>query len=112
MKRMLLCIALISVWVLLSAHPATDVKLNYDSKTKILAVSFNHPVKNADDHFIYEIEVKVNKKEVVKQTIKGQETLQGGEYLYKMIDLKPGDEVKVTTDCNKTGKKSAELIIK
>ncbi|MBN2830554.1 MAG: hypothetical protein JXR56_09570 [Candidatus Cloacimonetes bacterium] len=96
---------------LLSAHPASGVKADFDKDTNILMVSFEHEVKNAEDHFIYEINVKLNKKEIINQQISKQETIKGGEYQYKIIDAKVGDTITVTTACNKSGKKSVSLVI-
>jgi Na+-transporting NADH:ubiquinone oxidoreductase subunit NqrC len=96
---------------LLSAHPASSMKADFDKDTNILMVSFEHQVKNPADHFIYELAVKLNKKEIITQLVSKQETDKGGEYQYKIIDAKVGDTITVTAACNKSGKKSASLEI-
>ena len=37
--------------------------------------------------------------------------MENGNLIYKIIDAKLGDKIKVRTNCNKTGKKSATLEI-
>ena len=68
-------------------------------------------VDDAEKHFIFEVIVYLNKEEIVTQLIEKQETSEGGSLVYKLVDVKIGDKIKVKTNCNKTGKKSAELVI-
>lgn len=109
--RLVLALVLLLSSITLFAHPASKVEVTYDHETQILNVSFEHKVKDAEDHFIFEIKVYNGKKEVITQEISRQETMEGGSFQYKLIDVKPGDELKVRTNCNKTGKKSATIVI-
>lgn len=95
----------------LSAHPASQVTLSYDQETQILRVDFEHKVSNALVHFINKIEVKLNDNIIIEQKIDIQDTKDGGTFIYKVPGLEPGDKISVTTECNKNGKKSAELEI-
>jgi len=74
-------------------------------------VEFIHKVDDAEKHFIFEVIVYLNKEEIVTQLIEKQETSEGGSLVYKLVDVNIGDKIKVKTNCNKTGKKSAELVI-
>lgn len=109
--KLFLALAILLSSLTLFAHPASNVEVSYDVETQILNVSFEHKVKDADDHFIFEIKVYNGKKEIITQEISRQETLEGGSFQYKLIDVKPGDKLKVRTNCNKTGKKSATIVI-
>lgn len=91
------------------AHPASEVVLDFDQETSILNVSFSHQVKDAENHFIYEVKVFLNKDEIIEQKLVKQEKSEGGELIYKIIEAKPGDIIKVQTTCNKIGKKSTEI---
>ncbi len=95
----------------LLAHSAQEVTATYDMETKLLKVEFEHKVRDASDHFIYEVKIEVNKKEIITQLISKQETADGGQLIYRIPDLKKGDEVKVVTECSKRGKKSAEITV-
>ena len=74
-------------------------------------MNFDHKVKDAEKHFIFEIIVYLNKEQIIEQKIEKQDDAEKGTVLYKIIDAKVGDEIKVRTNCNKTGKKSAEITI-
>jgi len=110
MKYILLLVFIIGS-ALLSAHPASEVTLTFDQETSILTVNFDHKVKDADKHFIYEILVYLNKDKIIEQNIEHQDNTETGSVIYKIIDAKSGDKIKVRTNCNKTGKKSAEIEI-
>ncbi len=109
-KGFFILIFILSVFVL-DAHPASNVKLDFDMETHQLSVDFTHKVSDADNHFIYEITVYLNKEEVISQKISKQDTNMGGRLVYKIIDAKIGDKITVKTNCNKSGKKSGELVI-
>ena len=110
MKYVLLVICLIGS-SLLMAHPASEVNLEFDKETSILTVYFTHEVKDVEKHFIFEVKVYLNKEEIIEQKIEKQDNLETGKLVYKIIDAKSGDKIKVRTNCNKTGKKSATIEI-
>lgn len=111
--KYILSIILMTVFAAgLMAHAASNVSLNYDAKTQLLTVKFDHSVKNAADHFISGIIIRVGGKEVISQSLNMQESAAGGSVVYKMINLKPGTVIEAVTECNKLGKKTAKLTIK
>ncbi|MCF7794414.1 MAG: hypothetical protein K9N09_11510 [Candidatus Cloacimonetes bacterium] len=110
MKFFILIVLILSSAFLI-AHPASDIELTFDQETSILTVNYVHEVKDADKHFVYEIIVYMNGDEIIEQKMETQDNSEGGSVLYKIIDAKAGDEIKVRTNCNKTGKKSAEIEI-
>jgi hypothetical protein len=55
---------------------------------------------------------EANKEEIITQIVSKQETKSSGKVVYKLVDVKAGDTIKVTTKCNKFGKKSAKLVLK
>ena len=110
MKKIVLMM-LLALGVGLFAHPASQVSLEFERETSILKVGFSHKVSNADKHFIFEVNVYLNTNEIITQKLEKQETADGGELVYRIIEVKPGDKIKVQTNCNKTGKKSAEITI-
>jgi len=94
------------------AHPAGNLKANYNSKTQILEVSYAHKVKDALDHYIAKMEISVNGKQVITHTLSLQESLEGGTLLYKLPALKATDKITVSSECNKGGKKSTSISLK
>jgi len=89
----------------------TSQELTFDKETNLLNVEFIHKVDDVDKHFIFEVIVYLNKEEIVTQLIEKQENPEGGSLVYKLIDVKSGDKIKVKTNCNKTGKKSADIVV-
>ncbi|MCF7912092.1 MAG: hypothetical protein K9M99_06170 [Candidatus Cloacimonetes bacterium] len=109
--KYLLIIVLLAGSALLLAHPASKMDLSFDKETSVLTVNFEHQVKDVEKHFIFEILVYLNGDQIIEQKLEKQDNLETGEVFYKIVDAKPGDKIKVRTNCNKTGKKSAELVI-
>jgi hypothetical protein len=75
----------------------------------MLSVSYLHSVKNNSKHFITEIAIELNGKEIITQQLNFQDDKKQGDLSYKIIDAKENDKIKVTTRCNKGGKKGTEL---
>jgi len=109
--KYLLILVLLAGSVLLSAHPAKEVTLSFDQETSILSVNFVHKVKDTEKHFIEEVTIYLNKEQIILQTITKQDNLESGVFVYKIVEAKKGDNIKVVTKCNKFGKKSAEIVI-
>lgn len=106
---LMICLLFVATLV---AHPASNIKAEFNKETNILTVNFTHQVQEPGKHFIFESVVSVNKNTIIRQTISRQETASGGTLVYKMIDIKPGDKVSVAVTCNKGGKKSTTIEIK
>ncbi len=111
MKKLLIIGVLFIMMSSLFAHSAKDVTATYDKETKLLKVDYVHKVSDEAKHYIVKVIVEVNKKEIITQLLSKQESADGGELIYRIPDLKIGDEVRVITECNKTGKKSTKVTI-
>ncbi len=91
------------------AHPASAVRLEYDSVSRVLKITAAHDTKKPTEHFIQSVVVRLNGKETVKQVFASQEDTAAQTVSYKIIDAKPGDTVEVTTVCNVFGKKKESI---
>jgi len=111
MKKIVLALSMAFALPLLFAHPALDVTLKYLQPSKNLIVVYQHPVKDVKDHYISEIKVELNGKEIITQKLSIQDTQTTGEVSYKIPEAKAGDKITVGTKCNKMGTKKAELTI-
>ena len=96
----------------LFAHSASAVKLRYDAKNQRIYVDYEHGVKNVAEHFIANIDVKVNDKLVITQKALTQDKITGGSVFYKVAGLVPGDKIMVTVECNRGGKQSGSIVVK
>jgi hypothetical protein len=113
MMKKLLLIALLLIWMggELTAHAPVGLNLAYDQETKLLSVEFMHRSRNPEDHFVYSVKIAVNSEQVIEQSLMSQEKAEGGSLVFKIIDLKAGDEVNVQIECNKGGRRSRKLKI-
>jgi hypothetical protein len=110
-KQLLIGIVLVLLILGLQAHPAGNVKAEYDAETQLLSVNFAHKVRDAADHFIVNIVVQVNGKKAIEQVLSRQENPDGGSLVYKLVGIKKGDKISVVTDCNKGGKRTANITL-
>lgn len=92
------------------AHPPDSLKLSVDT-TGTLLVKVYHPVKDQVKHYINQVLVELNGKEIIKQTFNSQTDKTAQELIYKIIDAKANDKITVTAYCNITGKKKDTLTL-
>jgi hypothetical protein len=111
MKHLLLIFALMLFCISVYAHPASDVTAKYSAANQTLTINFDHVVKDASDHYISGIEVRLAGKMIISQVASAQDNLKGGEFIYKIPNLRKGDILEITTICNKTGKKSVKMTL-
>lgn len=90
-------------------HPASAVKLEYDSASRILKIIAAHETKKPAEHYIQSVVVRLNGKEIVRQVFASQEDVTALTVSYKVFDAKPGDTFEVTTVCNVFGKKKETI---
>lgn len=112
MKNLLIIFALLAISLSAYAHAASDLRASYKAATQTLELSFDHSVRNAQEHYIQSIEIRLNGTMIISQVATGQDTASGGEYIYKIPNLKKNDKIEITLICNKGGKKSASMILK
>lgn len=93
------------------AHPPAEVKLEYHAETQILSMNILHPTPDIQKHFIEEIIVMLNGKELVKQLFNTQMQAEGHKAICMVYGAKPGDEIVVIAKCNVFGKKKVSYII-
>ncbi|PLX11485.1 MAG: hypothetical protein C0594_03620, partial [Marinilabiliales bacterium] len=96
---------------LANAHPAKKVEISWNKEKSELTIIAEHPVKDVKTHFIDEIVIEVNGEEVAKIEVKEQTGKEQEKLVKSLENIKSGDVIKVTTSCNKFGKKSAEITI-
>jgi putative alpha-1,2-mannosidase len=92
-------------------HAPSKINLNFERETQILSIGFEHQVRNAENHFVYQVKVRINKKDVVEQTLSRQDTEEGGTLIYKINGLQSGDVIEVRLNCMQGGSKSEKITI-
>ena len=92
------------------AHPPSDIKITYDSKTKILTALIMHNVSDAKRHYINKVDVSLNGKEIISQAISRQDNNINQKVSYIIPDAKAGDKISVEGYCSISGKLAKEII--
>jgi len=113
MRKLSFVLSLLILLVLLSmpvaSHPASKVSLSLEGK--VLNVTVAHNVSNPENHYINEILVFLNDKEIIKQVFFVQ-TNDTQKVSYTIPSLKTGDEITVKTNCSNGGKRSETIVVK
>lgn len=86
------------------AHPPSDIKITYDSKTKILKAVIMHNVSDVKKHFINKVDVGLNGREIISQAISQQDNNISQTVSYLIPDAKAGDVLSVEGHCSISGK--------
>jgi len=111
MKKIVLCGFF--VFFILStfayAHPPSDIKITFDAQTKILTAVILHGVSNPARHYIKKVDVALNGKEIIEQSISRQDNAQSQTVSYLIPDAKAGDLLSVEGYCNLSGKLQKQL---
>lgn len=107
----LLTLILFSCLTALSAHPASEVKAEFDKEKNILTVEITHSVKDSESHFIDELEIELNDEEIITQKFTFQLNDEVQKALYFIPGAKKGDSIQIKAECNKFGSKKTILKI-
>ncbi|PKN79420.1 MAG: hypothetical protein CVU48_05375 [Candidatus Cloacimonetes bacterium HGW-Cloacimonetes-1] len=112
LNKLFAILIMLSTIAVIFAHPASDVKPTFDLSKGSLVITYDHKVKDGGEHFIFDVKILLNKKEIINQKMGKQDSIAGGTVYYKIVDAKVGDKITVVTDCNKGGKKSIVIDVK
>jgi hypothetical protein len=91
------------------AHPPSDIKITFDSTTKILQAIIMHDVNDPAKHFIKTVDIGLNGKEVISQTISRQDNKDSQAVSYLIPDAQVGDVLSVEGYCSISGKLEKEI---
>jgi len=110
MKKLLILFVLIVAPLLVAkADPAKKVNLSYqDGKLKI---DILHRVKDVKTHYIDQIIINVDGKDVKTISLKTQSSQESENLELLVPEIKSGSKVVVKTRCNEFGLKSGKLTV-
>ena len=91
-------------------HPPSDIKITYDSKTKILTAFIMHNVSDVKKHYINKVDLGLNGKEIISQAISQQDNGISQEVSYLIPDAKAGDKISAEAYCSISGKLEKEIV--
>lgn len=112
MKRIVIFVACSAFLFLTStvyAHPPSDIKITFDSKTKMLQAIIIHNTSNPASHYIKKVDVGLNGKEIIEHTISKQDNNESQTVEYFIPDVKSGDLISVEGYCSISGKLEKEI---
>ncbi|MFA7089401.1 MAG: hypothetical protein WC128_05205 [Bacteroidales bacterium] len=113
MKKILLVLILLAaVPVVMNANPARKVTLKYDKETEKLTVTILHPVRDTVKHYISEITILVDDKEIETKELTSQSSADTEVYEITLPGLIKGTKIEVEAKCNQFGKKKGKLTLK
>ena len=92
------------------ATPPESIKLDYDSKEKILHIEVTHVTHNLRQHHLRRIMISRNGEEVGTINMTTQKT-SSSVLLDAPLEANPGDKITVEAQCNKSGPREETLII-
>ena len=98
--------------LVLSANPPRKVTLTYDADTQKLSVTILHPVRDTEKHYISEITILVDEKEIETKELTSQSSTDAEVYEITLPGLRKGAEIEVQTKCNQFGRKKGKLTVK
>jgi len=110
MKKILLSLLILFILPLaLKADPAKKVNLTYNEASKKLRIEVIHPVNNPDKHYIDQITIYVNGKDVKVIDLKKQSDKKSEIIEVEVPQIVKGCEIVVKTRCNELGTKKGTL---
>jgi len=94
------------------AHPPQDIIIDFDPASKILKAVIIHNVANPENHYIKQVDIGINGKEIIvhKLTRQGNNNEQTVSYL--IPDVKLGDTLSVEGHCSISGNLEKEIKVK
>jgi desulfoferrodoxin (superoxide reductase-like protein) len=95
----------------ISAHPPSEIELEFNPFEYTLSVIIHHAVNDPGKHYIYKVSVELNGEEIIKQKFKYQYNEDAQLALYQIHDAREGDEITVTAYCSISGKKEATIVV-
>lgn len=107
---LILC-SLLLTSTLAFAHPPSDIKIQFDTKTQMMNAVILHHVSNPKTHYIYKADIGLNGKEIKTLTFKSQVDNLHQLAVAKLPDVKKGDTLSVEGYCNLSGKLKKEIKI-
>jgi hypothetical protein len=114
MRKIALFVAFLILFALAStayAHPPSDIKITFDPNTKTVTAVIMHDVSNPLNHYIKKVDVGLNGKEIIEQSISRQDNNDSQTVNYFIPDIKDGDKIFVEGHCSISGALKKEIVV-
>ena len=94
------------------AHPPSDIKIDFDPKTKMLHAVIIHNTSNPLNHYINKVNVGLNGKDIIEHSISRDDNNKEQTVNYLIPDIKDGDVLSVEGHCSISGQLKKEITVK
>ena len=91
------------------AHPPSDIKITFDPATKMLNAVIFHNTSNPIRHYIKKVDVGLNGKEILSQSISREDNNLTQTVNYLIPDAQAGDTISVEGYCSISGNLTKEI---
>lgn len=94
------------------AHSPDAIKVSYvstEEMPRMIVIEVDHDVSNAENHFVNEIEVYVNDKEIAVQEFSKQWKDSTQRAVFFVADLNDGDQIEIHAYCSISGEIKKKL---
>jgi len=105
-KIMVICACFVFLFTFSNvyAHPPSDIRITFDSNTKMLTAVIEHITKDILHHYIKTVDVELNGSKILSHTISRQNNHNNQTVVYLIPDAKKGDVLSVEGTCSIHGK--------
>lgn len=93
------------------AHPPSDIKITFDTKTQTVTASIAHAVSNPLTHYINKVDIGLNGTEIKTIPFKQQYNRSTQDFTEVIFEAKAGDTISVEAYCNLSGKLKKEITV-
>jgi hypothetical protein len=114
MRKIALLVAFIIFFTVAStayAHPPSDIKISFDPNTKVVTAVIMHYVSNPLNHYIKKVDLGLNGREIIEQSISRQDNNDSQTVSYLIPDVKAGDVVSVEGYCSISGTLKKQIVV-
>lgn len=91
------------------AHPPSAIDISYNPVTKVLTVVITHQVSTPLTHYIKKVEVAINGKQIITQSLSKQDSNTSQTVIYYIPDAKKDDWISVEASCSIAGRHEAKI---
>lgn len=91
------------------AHPPSAIDISYNPVTKVVTAVITHQVSTPLTHYIKKVDVAINGKVIITQSLSRQDSNTSQTVLYYIPDAKKDDWISVEASCSIAGRHEAKI---
>jgi len=112
MRKVAILLILLALVKVVYAHPPVKIEISFDRENNLLTAKIIHPVEDPKTHYINNVDISINSKEILKHEISRQDNENEQVVIYRLPDVKESDTIGVEGYCSISGVKEEDFKIK